>query len=41
MRMKRLALLAILFAVAGCVKYTIVPPAVDLTALETVGLVTL
>jgi hypothetical protein len=39
--MKHLAPLVLLFAVAGCVKYTIVPPAVDLTALETVGLVTL
>ena len=41
MRMKYLAVLVILFAVTGCVKYTIVPPAIDLTALETVGLVTL
>ena len=41
MRMKHLAPLVILFAVAGCVKYTIVPPAVDLTALNTAGLVTL
>jgi hypothetical protein len=31
---------AVLAAVAGCVKYTIVPPAVDLTALGSVGLVT-
>jgi hypothetical protein len=41
MRMKCLVPLVVLFAVAGCVKYTIVPPAIDLTALETVGLVTL
>ena len=41
MRMKNIVPLVILFAVAGCVRYTIVPPAIDLTALETVGLVTL
>jgi len=41
MRMKHLAPLVILIALAGCVKYTIVPPAVDLTALNTAGLVTL
>lgn len=34
------AVFAILAAVAGCVHYTIVPPAVDLTALGSVGLVT-
>jgi hypothetical protein len=39
--MKHLASLVILFAVAGCVRYTIVPPAVDLTALNTAGLVTI
>jgi len=32
--------LVVLAAVAGCVKYTIVPPAVDLTGYETIGLVT-
>ena len=41
MRTRILATFVILFAVAGCVKYTIVPPAIDLTALGTVGLVTL
>lgn len=41
MKMKHLAFLVILAAVAGCVHYTIVPPAIDLTALGTVGLVTL
>jgi len=41
MKMKHLAPLVIVFTVAGCVKYTIVPPAVDLTALNTAGLVTL
>ena len=40
MRKKHLAGLVILAAVAGCAKYTIVPPAVDLTALGTLGLVT-
>jgi hypothetical protein len=39
--MKHLASLVILFAVADCVRYTIVPPAVDLTALNTAGLVTI
>jgi len=38
MRPKYAAVLAIL-AVAGCVKYTIVPPAVDLAALDSLGLV--
>jgi hypothetical protein len=42
MRLKHLAFLVILAAVTGCAAhYTIVPPAVDLTALGTVGLVTL
>jgi hypothetical protein len=42
MRMKHLAFGAVLaLAVAGCVKYTIVPPAVDLASLGTIGLVTL
>jgi hypothetical protein len=41
MRAKYLvACFVVLAAVAGCVKYTIVPPAVDLTALGSVGLVT-
>lgn len=41
MRMKHLlASFVILAAVAGCVRYTIVPPAIDLTALKTLGLVT-
>jgi hypothetical protein len=39
--MKHLSPLVILFAVAGCVRYTIVPPAVDLTGLNTAGFVTL
>jgi hypothetical protein len=34
------ASLVVLAAVAGCVKYTIVPPAVDLAALGSIGLVT-
>jgi hypothetical protein len=42
MRTKHVAFALILAAtVAGCVHYTIVPPAIDLTALGTVGLVTL
>ena len=42
MRLRQLAPLAILFAVAGCAaKYTIVPPAVDLASVGTIGLVTL
>jgi hypothetical protein len=41
MRNKRLVGLVCFAAVAGCVKYTIVPPAVDLTAMGTLGLVTL
>lgn len=40
MRKKQLIWLVCLAAVAGCVKYTIVPPAVDLAGYETVGLVT-
>jgi len=39
MRKRCLICIAVLFAVAGCVHYTIVPPAVDLTALKTLGLV--
>ena len=35
-----LAIFIILAAVAGCVHYTIVPPAVDLAALGSIGLVT-
>jgi len=42
MRTKHFAFALIVAAVAaGCVRYTIVPPAIDLTALGTVGLVTL
>jgi len=42
MRIKHIAFALILVAaVASCVHYTIVPPAIDLTALGTVGLVTL
>jgi hypothetical protein len=41
MRKRHLASLVILAAVAGCVRYTIVPPAIDLGALGTLGLVTL
>jgi len=42
MRIKHFAFaLIIAAAAAGCVHYTIVPPAIDLTALGTVGLVTL
>ena len=41
MRKKRLAFLVILALFASCVKYTIVPPAIDLAALGTIGLVTL
>lgn len=42
MRLRQLAPLAILFAVAGCAaKYTIVPPAVDLASVGAIGLVTL
>jgi hypothetical protein len=40
MRKKHFVWLVILAAVAGCVRYTIVPPAVDLTALGALGLVT-
>ncbi len=41
MKKRHLIWLAALAAVAGCTaKYTIVPPAVDLTGYETVGLVT-
>ena len=42
MKKGHLAWMLILFAVAGCAgsKYTIVPPAIDLTGYETVGLVT-
>ncbi|OGD22596.1 MAG: hypothetical protein A2W03_02275 [Candidatus Aminicenantes bacterium RBG_16_63_16] len=40
MRTRILATFVILFAVAGCVKYTIVPPAIDLAAAGTIGLVT-
>lgn len=40
MRLKHLAFLVILAAIAGCTHYTIVPPAVDLGALGTIGLVT-
>jgi len=41
MKKIHLAWIFALFAVAGCsAKYTIVPPAVDLTGYETVGLVT-
>lgn len=39
-RKKQLVWLVCLAAVAGCVKYMIVPPAVDLTAQGTLGLVT-
>jgi hypothetical protein len=42
MRTKHFAFfLALAAAVAGCVHYTIAPPAVDLTSLGTIGLVTL
>jgi hypothetical protein len=42
MRTKHFAFALIVAAVAaGCVRYTIVPPAIDLTTLGTVGLVTL
>jgi hypothetical protein len=41
MRKRHLASLVILAAVTGCVRYTIVPPAIDLGALGTLGLVTL
>src|SRR4030065_1786408 len=42
MRIKHFAFaLIVAAAAAGCVNYTIVPPAIDLTALGTVGLVTL
>jgi len=42
MRTKHFAFaLIVAAAAAGCVHYTIVPPAIDLTALGTVGLVTL
>ncbi len=42
MRIKHIAFALILAAAAAsCVHYTIVPPAIDLTALGTVGLVTL
>jgi len=42
MRIKHFAFaLIVAAAAAGCVHYTIVPPAIDLTALGTVGLVTL
>lgn len=40
MRNRHLVGLVILAATAGCVRYTIVPPAVDLTALGTLGLIT-
>ena len=41
MKKLHLAWIFVLFAVAGCAsKYTIVPPAVDLTGYESVGLVT-
>ena len=41
MTKRHIVWLVVLAAVAGCAaKYTIVPPAVDLTAYETVGLVT-
>lgn len=41
MKRKRVVWLVFLVAIAGCSsKYTIVPPAVDLTGYETVGLVT-
>jgi hypothetical protein len=41
MRLKHLAFLVILAAVAGCAAhYTIVPPAVDLTGMGSIGLVT-
>jgi len=40
MRKRHFIGLVVLAAVAGCVKYTIVPPAVDLTGYEAIGLVT-
>jgi hypothetical protein len=39
MRKRHLAVLVILFAAASCVRYTIVPPAVDLATFGTLGLV--
>jgi hypothetical protein len=39
MRRTCLASLVILFAVAGCARYTIIPPAVDLAAVGQLGLV--
>jgi hypothetical protein len=39
MRKRYCATLVILLAVAGCVRYTIVPPAIDLGATGTIGLV--
>jgi hypothetical protein len=39
MRKRCLVCIAVLFAAAGCVRYAIVPPAVDLTALKTLGLI--
>ena len=41
MRTKHFAFLVILAAVAGCVRYTIVPPAIDLSQLGQIGLITL
>ena len=40
MRIRFVAAIAALAAVAGCAKYTIVPPEVDLARYDTVGLVT-
>lgn len=39
MKKRCLVCIVVLSALAGCVRYTIVPPAVDLTALKTLGLV--
>ncbi|HDT13514.1 MAG TPA: hypothetical protein ENO03_04065 [Candidatus Aminicenantes bacterium] len=41
MRTKHIAFIALVAFAAGCVKYTIVPPAVDLASLGAIGLVTL
>lgn len=41
MRTRHLAFIAAAALAAGCVKYTIVPPAVDLASLGAIGLVTL